>query len=78
MLRLEENGHNFADGILKCIYFSEKVWILITDKISLEFLHEGLIDNKSALVQAMAWHQSGGKLLSEPVLTRIYDAIWSN
>ena len=31
-------------------------------------------DNKSALVQVMAWQQTGDKPLPEPLLTRVTDA----
>ena len=34
----------------------------------------GLIDNKWALIQVMAWRQSGAKPLSEPMLTQFTDA----
>ena len=37
-----------ADGIFKCIFLNEKVWILI--KISLRFVCKGLIDNNQVLV----------------------------
>ena len=38
--------------------------------ISLKLLLDGPIDNKSALVQVVAWHQAGNKPLSDPVLTQ--------
>ena len=34
---------------------------LILIEITLKFVPKGLIDNKSALVQAMAWHLTGAK-----------------
>ena len=34
----------------------------------------GLIDNKWALVQVMAWRRSGHKSLSGPMLTQFNDA----
>ena len=37
-------------------------------KISLKFIHKGLIDNISTLVQIMASGQTGAKPLSEPML----------
>ena len=52
--------------IFKCIFFNENVWILI--KISLKFVPKGPIDNKSTLVQVMAWHRAGDKPLLEPVM----------
>ena len=33
-----------------------------------------LIDNKWTLVQILAWHRSGDKPLSEPMLTQFIDA----
>ena len=44
--------------------------------MSLYCVSKGPIDNKSALIQTMAWRWTGGKLLPEPILTKIYDAIW--
>ena len=49
----------------------EKFCILIL--ISLKFVPEGPIDNKSALVQVMAWRRKGNKPLSEPVVTQFTD-----
>ena len=34
------------------------------------------IDNKSALVQVMAWHHAGDKPLPEPMMTGFYEATW--
>ena len=56
----------FSDNIFKCIFLNENFPILI--KISLKFIHESPIDIMSALVQIMAWCQTGNKLLSEPML----------
>ena len=39
----------------------------------LRFFPKGPIDNKSTLVQVMAWHQTGDKLLPEPLLTQFTD-----
>ena len=41
--------------------------------ISLKFVSKDLIDNKSALVQVMAWHRRGDKPLPQPMLTQIID-----
>ena len=46
---------------------NEKFCIKI--RISLKVVLNGLIDNKSALVQVMAWRWTGDKPLSEPLLT---------
>ena len=42
-LGLRQNGHHYADDILKYIFLSENVWILI--KISLKFVPKGPINN---------------------------------
>ena len=67
-----QNGHHFADDIFKRIFLNENVRISI--QISLKFVPKGPIENKSALVQIMAWRRIGGKPLSEPMLTRFSDA----
>ena len=46
-----QNGRHFADDIFKCM--NEKLRILI--RVSLKFVPKGPINNKSALVQVMAW-----------------------
>ena len=38
------------------------------------FVHGGLIGNKRALVQIMAWYQGGDKPLSEPTMARFTEA----
>ena len=60
------NGCHFTDDTFKCIF------ILI--QISLRFVPKGLIDNKAALAQVMAWCQTGNKPLPEPMLTKFADA----
>ena len=61
----KQNGCHFADNSFKCIYLIERVCILI--HITL-FVPEGRIHNKSALVQVMAWRQTGAKPLPEPMM----------
>ena len=51
------------------ILFDENFYILI--QISLNFVPDGPIDNKLALVQILAWHWIGDKQLSETK-----DVIW--
>ena len=63
---------NLADNIFKCIFLNENDRIPI--QISLKFVSRSLIDNKPALVQVMAWRRTGGKPLSEPMLTQFIDA----
>ena len=67
-----QNGHHFADDNFSWIFLNENVRISI--KISLKFVPKGPIDNKSALVQVMAWRRTGDKPLPEPVLTQFTDA----
>ena len=62
----------FADDTLKCIFINEKFCIFI--RISLKFVHKGPIDNKSTLVQVMAWRWSGVKPLPESMLIQLTDA----
>ena len=47
----------FADDIFQCILVNKNYCILIP--ILLKCVHKGLIDNKSKLVQVMAWCRSG-------------------
>ena len=42
----------------------------ISIQISLKFVPNGPNDNESIFVQVMAWHQTGDKLLLEPMLTQ--------
>ena len=65
-LRPRQKCHHFADDTCKGIFLNENVWILPT--ISLKFVPKSLINNIPALVHIMAWHQSGNKPLSEPVM----------
>ena len=61
-----------ADDIFKCIFLNENDRIQI--QISLKFIPMSLIDNKSAVVQAMAWRRIGDKPLSELMMTQFTDA----
>ena len=69
-LTLQNSPHS-ADNIdiFKYIFMNEKSCILI--RIPLKFVPKGQIDNKSALVQVMAWHRRGNK--SGPMLTLFID-----
>ena len=71
-LRPKQNVWHFADDIFICIFMNENFCTLIW--ISLKSVHKGPIDNKSALVQVMAWHQTGDKPLPEAIMTRFTDA----
>ena len=68
-LRPRHNGRHFADDTFKCIFLNENVRISI--KISLKFVPKGPINNIPALVQIMAWHRSGDKPLSEPMMVSL-------
>ena len=65
-LRPKQNGRHFPDHIFKCISLNENV--LISIKISLNFVPRGPINNIPALVQIMAWRQPGDMPLSEPMM----------
>ena len=67
-----QNGRHFADDIFKCISLNEKFCIL--NQLWLKFVPKGLIDNKWALVQVMAWCRTGNKPLPEPMLIQFTDA----
>ena len=70
MLLLPQNGCHFAGDIFKCIFFNEKGWISISPR----HIPKGPIGNKAALVQMMAWRQTGDEPLSEPTRTVGYRA----
>ena len=61
-----------ADNIFKCIFFIENDRTPI--QISLKFVPKSPFDNKAALVQVMAWRQTGNTPLSELMLTQFIDA----
>ena len=56
-----------ADDIFKCIFLNENDQIPI--QISLKLVPKSPTDNKSALVQVMAWRRTGDKPLPEPMMT---------
>ena len=66
------NDRNFADEIFKYIFVNEKFRIL--SRISLKFVPKGPINNKSALVQVMAWHQAITETNADQLHWRIYTA----
>ena len=63
---------HFAGDMFKRIFLNENIWN--SYKISLKYVHWGLIDNMSALVQIMVRRRSGEKPLSEPMLAQFTDA----
>ena len=62
----------FADHILNCIFLDENDIIPI--QISLKSVPRNRSDNKSALVQVMAWRRTGAKPLLEQKTTQFIDA----
>ena len=68
-VRPGQNDRHFPYDHLKCIFLNENIWISI--KISLKFVPKGPINNNLALVQIMAWHRSGDKPLSEPMMVSL-------
>ena len=67
-----QNGRHVADNIFNRIFLNENVSISI--QISLKFVCKGQVDNKSALVQVMAWRWTGDKPLPKFMLTQFTDA----
>ena len=67
-----QNGCHFTDRIFKHIFLNKNDRILI--QISLKFVPKGPVDNKSTLVQVMAWPPTGNESLPEPMLTQFTDA----
>ena len=65
-------GCHFADDICKCIFKNETFYILI--RISLKFVLKCPIDNKSALVQVMAWCRIGDEPLPKAILIQSNEA----
>ena len=67
----ERKGSHFAGDISKYNFMKDTFGILI--KISLIFVAKGPIDNKSALVQVVAWYQTGDKPIRDPMVTMLTD-----
>ena len=72
-LRPEQDGRHLGHGIFTYIFVNENVWNLI--KISLKYVPEGQLDNKSTSVWGKDLVLSGTKLLCEPMLMKIHHAI---
>ena len=68
-LRQRQNGRHFADDIFKCIFLNENVYF--SNKILLNFVPKGPINNIPALVQIMAWRRPGDKPLFEPTMVTL-------
>ena len=61
-IQLDKMTTTLADDNFKCNFFNENYIIPIW--FSLKFVLKSPIDNKQALVQVMAWYQTGNKPLS--------------
>ena len=61
-----------TDNIFKCIFVNENIRSSIQN--SLKFVPQSMIDNKSALVQVMAWRRIGDKPLTEAMMTQFTNA----
>ena len=48
--------------------------VSISNDISLKYITESLIEDKSSLIQVVAWYWSGDKPLLEAVMTKHHDA----
>ena len=73
-LKSEQNGWHFGEDIFKTFSWNNIYVILIW--ISLKFVPESPIVNKSALVQVMAWCSIGDKPLLKQMVVDIADATW--
>ena len=71
-LTLDKMATILAGNIYKCIFLNENDKILI--QLSLKFVPRSPIDIKPALVQVMAWCQTGDKPLPEPMPNQFTDA----
>ena len=55
-----------GDDVFKCFFFlNENEWISI---LSLKLVNKGPINNIPALLHKMAWHRSGDKPVSGPMM----------
>ena len=67
-----QNGRHFGRWHFQLSFFNENDKIPIP--ISLKYVSRSPIDNKSALVQVMAWRRTGDKPLPKPLMTQFIDA----
>ena len=71
ILEPRQDGHHCGRQHFQMQFHKWKVFNF--NKNSLNFVPEGPIDNKSSLVQIMAWHRTGDKPLPEPMMTQFND-----
>ena len=70
------NGHHLVNDIFKPIFLYENCCDLI--QYSLQFAPESSIDNRPALVQMLAWHQTGDQPLPTQMMAYSTDAYISH
>ena len=71
LITWRQNGcHTFWNALFM------KVICCILIAILLKFVPDGPIDNKAALIQVTAWHQTNNKPIPEPMLTTSHNTIW--
>ena len=68
---LDKMADILSDDILNCIFLHKNERIPI--QISLTYVPRSPVDNKPALVQVMAWRQTGDKPLPGPMMTQFID-----
>ena len=68
---LGQNGRHFADDIFKCIFMNDF-------DSNFTVVPTGPTDNKSALVQAMAWRRTITLNIADPIRWRIYAEPWGD
>ena len=66
ILRLRQNGRHFADEIFKCIFWNKTLWNW--NDISMKCVPQGIIYNRSSLIQIMALYRTGDKPLFEHMI----------
>ena len=64
MLRPKQSGCRFADDVFKYIFLTKNIVVTFIVNHSVFVM----IGSKSAVVQIMAWHRPGDKLLLEPIV----------
>ena len=70
-LRPKQNGRHFADDIFQSLFLNKTYYL---GSFPLKFVTKGPIDNKSTLVQVMAWSRTNNKPLFELMMASFTDA----
>ena len=69
----QQIGRYFADDISICIFINEKCCCNFSSNFT-EFVPNGPFDNKTILVQVIAWHRTCDEPLPGPMLTQFNNA----